>query len=78
MEFNGGIFSFTGTRKSPLNIFRLRELTRAKSRKSCGAGVGDAVRFDIFPRNTKGRGRLKLPLTCRQDDFGEDLSEEEK
>jgi hypothetical protein len=27
MEFNAGIFSFTGTRKSPLNIFPLRPLT---------------------------------------------------
>jgi hypothetical protein len=54
MEFNAGIFSFTGTRKSPLNIFRLRGLTRAQSRSSGGADGGDGVLFDIFPRNTKG------------------------
>src|SRR6516165_5282858 len=27
MEFNAGIFSFTGTRSNPLNIFQLRLLT---------------------------------------------------
>jgi hypothetical protein len=27
MEFNAGIFSFTGTRKSPLNMLRTRALT---------------------------------------------------
>jgi hypothetical protein len=40
MEFNAGIFSFTGTRKSPLNMLRLRELTLAQSRNRCGAGGG--------------------------------------
>jgi hypothetical protein len=63
MEFNAGIFSFTGTRKSPLNIFQLRELTRAQSRNSGRAGGVDGVRFDIFPRNTKGWSRLELSLT---------------
>jgi hypothetical protein len=61
MEFNAGIFSFTGTRKNPLNMLRLRELTPAKSRNSSRAGEG--VPCDIFPRNTKGWSRLKLPLT---------------
>ena len=74
MEFNAGIFSFTGTRKSPLNMFRVHELTLAQSRDGCGAGGGDGVLFDIFPRNTKGWSGLKHPLTCRQGDFAEDLS----
>jgi len=30
MEFNAGIFSFTGTRKSPLNMLQPRELTMRK------------------------------------------------
>jgi hypothetical protein len=74
MEFNGGIFSFTGTRKSPLNIFRLRELTRAQSRYSDRAGRGDGVLFVIFFRNSKGWSGLEPSLTCRKGDFAEDLS----
>jgi hypothetical protein len=78
MEFNGGIFSFTGTRKSPLNMFWLHELTLASGRNSRGAGGGDGVPFVIFPRKYKGWSGLKLSLTCRQGDFAEDLSEEGK
>ena len=76
MEFNAGIFSFTGTSKSPLNMLRLCELTLARSRNSCGAGGGDGVPFGIFPRIIGGWSGLELSLTCRQDDFAEDLSEE--
>jgi hypothetical protein len=76
MEFNAGIFSFTGTRKSPLNMLRLRELTRAQSRNSCGAGGGDGVTFGIFPRFIRGWSGLELSLTCRKGDFVEDLSEQ--
>jgi hypothetical protein len=70
------LFSFTGTRKSPLNMFRLRELTLARSRDSCGAGGGEGVPFGIFPRIFKGWSGLTLSLTCRQGDFAEDLAEE--
>ena len=76
MEFNAGIFSFTGTSKSPLNMFRLRELTLARGRNSCGAGGGDGVPSGIFPAIIKGWSGLELSLTCRQGDFAEDLSEE--
>ena len=48
MEFNAGIFSFTGTRKSPLNMSRTRELTRPAGRKGRGARSGDAVHLEIF------------------------------
>ena len=80
MEFNAGIFSFTGTSKSPLNMLRLRKLTFARSRNSCGAGCGDGVPFGSFPRNylaiIKGWSGIELSLTCLKDDFAEDLSEE--
>ena len=62
MEFNAGIFSFTGTRKNPLNMFRLRELTLARSRNSCGAGGGDSVPFGIFTAIIKGWSGLALPV----------------
>ncbi len=32
----------------PLNMFRLCELTPARSRNNCGAGGGDGVPFGIF------------------------------
>ena len=76
MEFNARIFSFTGTRKSPLNMFRLRKLTLAHSPNSCRAGGGDGVPFGIFLAIIKGCSGLELSLTCRQGDFAEDLSEE--
>jgi hypothetical protein len=49
MEFNAGIFSFTGTRKSPLNIFRLHKLMLALSRNAIGAGAAEGVASGIFP-----------------------------
>jgi hypothetical protein len=55
-------------------MLRLRKLTLATGRNSRRAGGGDGVPSGIFPRNTKGWSGLKLPLTCRQDDFAEDLS----
>jgi hypothetical protein len=76
MEFNAGIFAFTGTSKSPLNMLRLRKLTLARSRNSRGAGGGDGVPFGIFPRFIRGWSGLELSLTCRQGDFAEDLSEQ--
>jgi hypothetical protein len=78
MEFNAGISSFTGTRKSPLNMFRLHELTRAKSLNSGRTGGGDGVRFGIFLRIIRGWSGPEISLTCRQGDFAEDLSEEGK
>jgi hypothetical protein len=74
--YNAGIFSFTGTRKNPLNMFRLRKLTPARSRISCGAGGGDGVANGIFPIFIRGWSALKLSLACRKDDFAEDLPEE--
>jgi hypothetical protein len=59
-------------------MFQLQELTLAYSRNSRSAGGGDGVTFGVFPRNTKGWSGLKLPLTSRQGDFAEDLSEEGK
>jgi hypothetical protein len=63
-------------RKSPLNIFWLRELTLALSRNNCDAGGGDGVPCGIFSLIIKSLTELKLLLTCRQGDFAEDLSEE--
>jgi len=57
-----------------LRLFRLGELTRAQSRKSCRAGGGDGVLFDIFPHKYKGWSGLEPSLTCRQGDFADDLS----
>jgi hypothetical protein len=37
----------------------------------------DDVPFGIFPCNIRGWSGLELSLTCRQDDFAEDLSEGE-
>jgi hypothetical protein len=78
MEFNAGIFSFTGTSKSPLNVFRHRELTLARSPSSWGAGGGDGVPCGIFPAIIKGWSGLELSLTCPRGDFADDLSEEGK
>jgi len=58
-------------------MFRLRELTLARSRDTCRAGGGNGVPFSIFPAIIKGWRGLELSLTCRQGDFAEDLSEEE-
>ena len=55
----------------------LCELTVARSRNSGGAGGGDGVTFGIFLAIIKGWSGLELSLTCLQDDFAEDLSEEE-
>jgi hypothetical protein len=57
-------------------MFRLRELTLARSRNSRGNGSGDGVSFGIFPAIIKGWSRLELSLTCRQGNCAEDLSEE--
>jgi len=74
--FSAGIFSCTGTRKSPLNMFRLRELRLAHSSNSCDAGGCDGVPFGIFPAISKGWSGMEPSLTCRQGDFAEDLSDE--
>jgi len=55
-------------------MFRLRELTLARSRNSCGAGGGDGVPFGIFLPIIKGWSGLQRSLTRRQGDFAEDLS----
>jgi hypothetical protein len=57
-------------------MLRLRELTLARSRNSCGEGGGDGVRFGIFPTIIKGWSGLELSLTCQQGEFAEDLEEE--
>jgi hypothetical protein len=41
----------------------LRELTLARSRKSCGAGGGDGVLLGIFPYIYKGWSGLDPSLT---------------
>ena len=43
MEFNAGIFSFTGTRKNPLNIFRPRLLTMWAPLAPWAAGVAFVI-----------------------------------
>ena len=71
------LFSFTGTRKSPLNIFLDHRINHAHTGgNSSGAGGRDGVPFGIFPYSVKGWHELELSLTCRQGDFAEDLSEE--
>ncbi|MGA9266760.1 MAG: hypothetical protein WBV79_09965, partial [Rhodomicrobium sp.] len=61
---------------APLNMFRLRKLTPARSRIGCGAGRDDGVANGIFLIFIRGWNGPKLSLTCRQGDFAEDLSEE--
>jgi hypothetical protein len=62
-------------------MFRLRELTLARSRKGCGAGCGDGVRFDIFLAIISLLSGIAAvcssKLTRPKDAFVEDLSEEE-
>ena len=65
MEFNAGIFSFTGTRKSPLNIFRTCELTTRAAGKAVAQGAATGVPLGIFPYSIKGWSAL----TCRQEAF---------
>ena len=56
MEFNAGIFSFTGTRKNPLNIFWLRLLTLTALARDAGraphalsgAGLVNLRSWNIF------------------------------
>jgi hypothetical protein len=57
-------------------MFRHRELTLAKSPNSTAQAAAMACRSVLFPRIIKGWSGLELSLTCRQGDFGEDLSEE--
>ena len=40
MEFNAGIFSFTGTRSNPLNMLRLRLLTLTALARDAGRAPG--------------------------------------
>jgi len=72
MEFNAGIFPFTGTRSNPLNMFRHRELTLAKSRTAAAQAAAMASRSALFPSIIRGWSGLELPLTRRQDEIGED------
>jgi hypothetical protein len=57
-------------------MFRLRKLTPARSRISCGACGGYGVVNGIFPIFIRDWSGLEPSLTCRQGDFAEDLSEE--
>ncbi len=75
MEFNTGIYPFTGTSKSPLNMFQLRDLTILGSRNSAAEAEATASRT-VFSCDFKGLSRLKLSLTRRQGDFAEYYSEE--
>ena len=50
MEFNAGIFSFTGTRKSPLNMFPTPELTTRAAGTAAAQAAALAFPFGIFPR----------------------------
>jgi hypothetical protein len=58
-------------------MFRLSELTLARSGNSCGADSGDGVPFGIFTPIIKGWSGPELSLTCWQGDFADDLSEGE-
>ena len=62
--------------KSPLNMFRYRKLTLAKSRNRTAQAAAMASRSVLFPRIIKGWSRLELSLTCRQGDLADNLSEE--
>jgi hypothetical protein len=50
MEFNAGIFSLTGTRKSPLNMFRTRELTTRAAETAAAQAAAMASRSVFFPQ----------------------------
>jgi hypothetical protein len=78
MEFNAGIFSFTGARKSPLNMFPPRELPTRAAGKAAAQAAAMSIPLGIFPYSIKGWSGLELPLTCRKGDFAEDLSEQGK
>jgi hypothetical protein len=57
-------------------MFRLRELTLARTPGTAAAQAAMASPLGIFPAIVKGWSGLTLSLTCRQGDFAEDLSEE--
>jgi hypothetical protein len=59
-------------------MLRLRELTLARSRNSCGDGVPFRYFSPQLYRIIKDWSGLEPSLTCRQGDFAEDLSEEGK
>jgi hypothetical protein len=67
---------FTETRKNPLNMFRLRELTTAQSPEPLRRRRLRCVLFVVFPHNHCNFQGLALSLTFRQGDFADDLSEE--
>jgi hypothetical protein len=48
MEFNGGIFSFTGTRKNPLNMFQSRLLTTTAAQTAAAEAAAMAFRSEFF------------------------------
>jgi hypothetical protein len=61
MEFNAGIFSFTGTRSSLLNILQARLLTLPKPFAPAAAHVP----YLVFPIHINAL----MPLTSRQGAF---------
>jgi hypothetical protein len=65
MEFNAGIFSFTGTRSNPLNIFPAHELTApaAKTEAAQAAAMASRSEFSLCNINDLSA------LTCRQEAF---------
>jgi len=70
MEFNAGIFPFTGTRSNP--YVSASRINACEEPDSCGAGGGDGLPSALFPSIIRGWSGLELPLTRRQDEIGED------
>ena len=71
MEFNAGIFSFTGTRSSPLNMFRAYELTTrggGTEAARAAAMACHAVFFLAFVQQYQGleRSGAVVNLTARR------------
>ncbi|MGA9267030.1 MAG: hypothetical protein WBV79_11360 [Rhodomicrobium sp.] len=73
-------FSFTGTRKSPLNMFWLllaSQINAGARPERLGRRRDDGVANGFFPHIYQGLGRVEAALTCRKGAFAEDPSEEE-
>jgi hypothetical protein len=59
-------------------MFPTPELTTRVAGTEAAQAAAMAVPSAIFPRKHKGWSGLEPSLTCRQGDFGEDLSDEGK
>jgi hypothetical protein len=57
-------------------MLRTRELTTRAAGTDAAQAAPKALPSGIFPCKYKGWSGLKHPLTCRQGDFAEDLSEQ--